>query len=109
MSWSSFDSSAPPDTCGDYAVDHGHAGNEAYQPGGYTGWLDSAPGKYGWCEFCPGFTYHDLWHGACGDCRWRWGHCPETMPAQLQRYRAEMQFPCSRDACAGTRCPAHGG
>jgi len=108
MSWSSFDSSAPADTYGDYAVDHGHAANEAYQSGGYTGWLDAA-GNYGWCEFCHSFTYRGLWHGACGECRWRWQHCPAAMPASLARYRGEMPGACSRESCAGTDCPVNGG
>jgi hypothetical protein len=64
---------------------------------------------YGWCGYCPNFTYRDLWHGACGECRWRWGHYPDTMPTTLRRYRAEMPVPCSREACAGTSCPVHGG
>jgi hypothetical protein len=33
------------DDYGDYAVDHGHADNEAYQSGGYTGWLDAVPAQ----------------------------------------------------------------
>lgn len=106
--FSAFDSSAPADTFGDYAVDHGHANNEAYQASGGASWLDRAAGDYGWCEFCPAFTYSDLWRGACGECRWRWQHYPETMPAGLAAYRAEMPGACSRDACAGTSCPAYG-
>jgi hypothetical protein len=108
-----FDSSAPADTYGDYAVDHGHADNEAYQSSGGAGQPDRAP-AYGWCAFCRNFTYCDLWRGACGacgacgECRWRWQHYPETMPAGLAAYRAEMPGACSREACAGTSCPVHG-
>jgi hypothetical protein len=66
------------------------------------------PRPYGWCGYCPGFTYRDLWHGACGDCRWRWGHYPDTMPAALHRYRAEMTYGHGRQACAGSNCPVYG-
>jgi hypothetical protein len=63
---------------------------------------------YGWCEFCPEYTYHDLWRGACGECRWRWGHFPETMPLSVASFRAEMTFACSPWHCEGTSCPRNG-
>lgn len=58
--------------------------------------FDASTGKlwtdtYGWCEWCHlEFTYHGLWHGACGNCIWRWTHYPQTMPTSLARYRADM-------------------
>lgn len=39
---------------------------------------------YGWCQFCPFFTYHDLRHGACGDCWARWAEFPDTMPPSIR-------------------------
>jgi hypothetical protein len=157
MSWQQYDSTAPADTFGDYAVDHGHA-DDMYAPS--AGMLESeairlecleaerrtprrddtlvtrpayvlteaekrrnrqiADGTwkppaqpasvfpYGWCGYCPNFTYSDLWHGACGDCRWRWGHYPDTMPAALRRYRAEMTYGHDWESCAGTNCARYG-
>lgn len=36
---------------------------------------------YGWCDYCPAFTYHDLDDGACPECVNRWAECPSAMPA----------------------------
>jgi hypothetical protein len=40
---------------------------------------------YGWCGYCPAFTYHDLTGGpsgtgACGDCVARWRQFPAAAP-----------------------------
>jgi hypothetical protein len=40
---------------------------------------------YGWCGYCPAFTYHDLRYGACAECWYRWGKFPATMPADIKR------------------------
>lgn len=92
----SYDGALPPvDYDVTAAVTHG-ANSEAYRV------------PYGWCGFCGAYTYSDLWHGACPDCRWRWGHYPQTTPAPLQRFRAGMTFACSPRACEGTNCPKNG-
>ena len=39
---------------------------------------------YGWCDYCPFFTYHDLTNGACGDRLARWREFPQTAPAWVK-------------------------
>jgi hypothetical protein len=82
---------------------NGPAGTDG--PGPYWG---QASGNYGSCGYCHVWTYHDLWRGSCGECRWRWGHYPDTMPTELARYRAEMPAVHSAEACHGTSCPVYG-
>ena len=40
---------------------------------------------YGWCAYCPNFTYHDLVHSSCADCRDRWRRYPQTLPDEWRR------------------------
>jgi hypothetical protein len=49
---------------------------------------------YGWCAYCPNFTYHDLDRGpdgkqpgACADCVARWREFPRACPPNRRETR----------------------
>jgi hypothetical protein len=96
-----FDGALPSVDCDVTAAVTFGAPSEAYR-------VPDGSGTYGWCEFCRHYTYAGLWRGACGECRWRWAHYPDAMPAHLAAHRDAMPSACTPGACGGTDCPENG-